>query len=338
MSSIRLHPSWKALLPALLAAGGLLLPSPAPAAPLAFSRPRLLAVLPWAGPSRPGVPLAGPEGLLVDLQGRIYLQSGLDFTAYSPGGKYLRAFQADPLAGKFFGFFAMEPSPDGKLLLLARLESPLEEANKDNFEERSQPGARLLLLDGSGKVLADREYLDKDKPHSDYFLDRGKVYSLHDDGSVEALEQGAPAEADRDLGDFARITRTPAAWLEHVRGLPVFRAVDRSYHDIWGGLHIIRGAVSYLMGRHFVEGLGPLGFRRGRIYYQALCDEKGFRPVVFVEEPRKGRYGMVDLVPGDGDLEAAHGHAVFVDQRGDIYEGVAHKEGYRIYRWTASGE
>ena len=334
---IRLRPFGKAFLPALLAAGGLFWPLPSQAGPLSFSKPKLLAVLPWAGPSRPGVPPTGADGLLVDGQGRLFLESGTDFTVYSAAGRYLRAFQAPGLTGKFFGFSGMEVRSDGGLLLLARLESPLEQSNKDNFEERSQPGARLFILDGGGKPLSEKEYLDPSQPHSRYLLHRGRVYSLHDDGTCLDLDAPAPA-GDKALETFGRITRNPAAWMNHLEGLPVYRTADRIYHDLRGGVHVIRGARAFLMNRPFVEGLGPLGLRRGRIYYQVLCGQADFLPAVFVEDSRMRRYALLELVPSDGDLRATPGYSVFLDAKGDLYEGVARKEGYRIYRWTAPGE
>ena len=319
-------------LPILLAGTGLAVPSSAHSGTLDFSPPKRLAVLPWAGPSQSGVPAKGAEGLVADSQGRILLQNGPTLAVYSALGRYLGTWSPMGSPNDFFGFAAMDVGSGGKLLLLARLESPVEQSNKDNFEERSKPGAQLLVLDKEGKLIADKEYRDEEQPHSFYFLYKEAVYSLHDDGSYRNLDSPASAPDSR-LEDFARTTRTPAVWLEHVKKLPVYRTSDRIYHDIQGGVHTIPAAVAYLMGRPLVEGIGPLGLRKSRTYYQVLCNKKDFLPAVFVEDFWARQYGLVELIPPDGDLDASPGYTVYVDAKGNVIEGVAKKNGYEIYEW-----
>lgn len=320
-------------LPVLLVGTGLAVPSSAHSGTLGFSPPRRLAVLPWIGLSQSGVPAKGAESLVTDSQGRIFLQNGPKLDVYSAVGRYLGTWNPMGSPDDFFGFAALDVGSGGKLLLLARLESPVEQSNKDNFEERSKPGARLLILDKEGKVLADKEYLDEEQPHSVYFLYKEAVYSLHEDGSCRNLDSPTSVPDPR-LEDFARITRTSAVWLEHTKKLPVYRTSNRTYHDIQGGIHTIPAAVAYLMGRPFVEGTGSLGFRKGRVYYQVLCNEKIFLPAVFVEDLQARRYGLVELIPPDGDLNASPGYSVYVDAKGNVVEGVAKKNGYEIYEWN----
>jgi hypothetical protein len=158
---------------------------------------------------------------------------------------------------------------------------------------------------------------------------------VRDDGTYQILETLDPkTPQDQDFGNFAALAYDSHRWLDHVKSLPVFQSGDRNYHDAKGQLHEIKGAASYLLGRPFVEGLGPLAERDGKIYYQVVCDKnQDFINTVFVEDAKRKAYGLVELFHADEDLDMAHGHTVFVDPKGDIFEGVGKKEGYRIYEW-----
>ncbi len=186
-----------------------------------------------------------------------------------------------------------------------------------------------------GRSGRTRKLVDPDQPHSNYYLENGVIYSVRDDGSYQLLDSvDARSPKDRDFGNYAPIGYNLDRWLEHLKKLPVYQSGDRTYHDAKGAPHEIKGAASSLMGRPFVEGLGPLAERDGTIYYQVVCDKnQDFINAVFVEDSKKRAYGLVELFHSDEDLDMAHGHAVFVDSKGNIYEGVGKKEGYRIYEW-----
>jgi hypothetical protein len=137
------------------------------------------------------------------------------------------------------------------------------------------------------------------------------------------------------LGPFAAVADV-VAWNDHLRALPVFRFQSGYYHDVNGNLHEDKDAKAFLMGRSFVEGLAPLAERNGKIYGQVVgYSPGGFTYGVFVEEPARGKYGFVDLIAADGGLNTAYDHALFVDPKGNLYEGVAQKDGYRIYEWKS---
>jgi hypothetical protein len=310
-------------------------PSLAQGDALAFSKPERLATLPWADDSNHGIPLAGPEWLVVDGHGRFQLESSLDFDLYAPNGKYLRTLNPIDKSKNFYGFTTMEAMPDGSIALLARLESPQEQWGKDDFEEHTKPGSRLVVLNAEGQAQLDKEVVDPDQPHSNYYLENGVVYSVHDDGTFQILDSiDSKSPKDRDFGNFAAIGYNLDRWLEHLKKLPVFESGDKSYHDTKGALHEIKGAASSLMGRPFVEGIGPLAERNGTIYYQVVCDKnQDFINAVFVEDSKRKAYGLVELFHADEDLDMAHGHTVFVDSKGNIFEGVGKKDGYRIYEW-----
>ena len=311
------------------------LTGPASGGTLPFSKPEQLVTIPWSNGSNHGVTAQGPEWIVVDSHGHFVLESNLDFDFYDPNGQYLKTLNPMDKSRNFYGFSAMEVLPDGSTLLLARLESPQEQWGKDNFQEHSKPGARLIVLSPEGRVKLDKEELDSSQPHSNYYMEKGVVYSVHDDGSYQILESlDSQSPQDPNFGNFASIAYNLDHWLEHLRKLPVFRSGNKVYHDTKGNTHQIKDAVSFLMGRPFVEGLGPLAVRDGKIYYQAVCDKnQEFINVVFVEDSKKKDYGLVELFRADEDLDAAHGHALFVDQKGNLYEGVAKKDGYRIYEW-----
>lgn len=302
---------------------------------LLFSKPERLATLPWSAGAVHGVPLSGPEWLLVDNRGLFYLESNLDFDLYSPKGNYIQTLNPIDKSKNFYGFADMEVLPDGRIVLLKRLESAQEQWSKDNFEEQTKPGADLLVLDGDGKVQDEKEIVDPQQPHSGYYLENGTVYSAHDDGTYEVLQSVDHRSAkDPSFGNFSAISNSVEKWMDHLRKLPVYGTGNKIYHDTKGGVHVIKGALSYLMGRPFVEGVGPLGTRGGRIYYQVVCDKnQDFINSVFVEDPMRKNYGLVELFHADEDLDVAHGHALFLDHKGNIYEGVAKKDGYEIYEW-----
>ena len=309
---------------------------PLRAGTLVFSKPQKLVTLPWSNGSNHGVPLTGAEWLLLDKGGRFILESNLDFDFYSPKGKYLKTLNPVDKSKNFYGFAGMEPFPDGGLLLLQRLESSLEQRNKDNFEEKARPGSRLLILDQEGKVLMDKELVDPRQPHSGYYVENAFVFSVHDDGRYETLESvDSHSSLDPAFGNFATVANSLEKWLEHLKSLPVFHSSNRIYHDTKGNVHEIKGAVTTLMGRNFVEGVGPLAIRDGKVYFQAVCDKnQDFINVVFVEDSKRKDYGLVELFRADEDLDRTHGHALFVDQKGNLYEGVAKKDGYQIYEWN----
>lgn len=311
--------------------------SQAQAATLSFHKPQLLATLPWSGDPKAGVPATGAEWLVVDAQGLFYLETDRVFGVFDPRGRFLRSFSPFNRSKNFFGFAAMDALPEGGIALLARLETPLEQWEKDNFEMQAKPGVRLLVLTAEGKVLQDRELTDPLLPHSDYFLENDILYSIHEDGTYALLEsERASQKPDPAFGHFAAIAYNLKRWRAHLRDLPVYRSKARNYHDIHGGIHQESGALDYLVGRRFVEGKGPVALRGGRIYFRVVLDNsKGFTNAVFVEDPIQKKYGMVELIPEDQDLNAPHGQALFVDRHGDLFEGVARKEGYRIYKWKA---
>jgi len=302
---------------------------------LLFSKPQLLTTLPWAEASNQGVSPKGPEWLVVDRQGRIILESELDFNIYSPRGKYLQTLQPIDKTKNFYGFSTLETLADGSLLFLARLETPQEQWGKDNFQEHSKPGARVLVLSPDGRVKVDKEVTDPDQPHSNYYSENGVLYSVRDDGSFRILEPAYPkGRADEDFGSFAAIAYSLDRWRGHLKNLPVFRSGNKIYHDTKGQVHEIKGAVSTLMGQNLVEGIGPLAARDGKIFYQVVCDKnQDFINAVFVEDVKRKNYGLVDLLHSDEELDMPHGHAVFIDPKGNIYEGVGKKDGYRVYEW-----
>ncbi len=139
---------------------------------------------------------------------------------------------------------------------------------------------------------------------------------------------------DGGFAGFAAIAPSVGQWLDHAKSLPVFQSGNRTYHDTKGQTHEVKGAVSTLMGQTLVEGIGPLAERHGKIYYQVVCDKnQDFVNAVFVEDPKRKAYGLVDLYRSEEELDMAHGHTVFIDQKGNIFEGVGKKDGYRIYEW-----
>ncbi len=310
-------------------------PSPAQGGILSFSKPEHLATIPWGDGSNHGVPSTGPEWLVVDGHGRFYLESGLDFDLYAPNGKYLTTLNPIDKSKNFYGFTAMETLPDSSVALLVRLESPQEQWGKDDYEEHTKPGSRLVVLKDDGQVPVDKEVVDPGQPHSNYYLENGVVYSVRDDGTYQILDSlGPDSPKDRDFASFAAIGYNLDRWLDHLKKLPVFESGNKSYHDAKGAVHEIKGAASSLMGRPFVEGLGTLAERNGTLYYQIVCDKnQDFINSVFVEDFKRKAYGLVELFHSDEDLDMAHGHTVFVDSKGDIFEGVGKKEGYRIYEW-----
>jgi len=321
-----------------LALGGALWALPNLSEALSYGKPEHLLTLPWADASNHGIPPQGPEWLLVDDQGRFYLESDLDFAVYARNGKYLRTLDPIDKSKNFYGFTVMEALPNGSIALLARLESSQEQWGKDNFEEHSKPGARLIVLKDDGQVGMDKDLADPDQPHSNYYLENGTVYGVHDDGTYRILgsTDDHPSE-DKNFGAFASIAYDLEHWLDHVKKIPVFRSGDKIYHDRQGKPHEIKGAASSLMGLPFVEGLGPLAERNGVIFYKVVCDKnQDFINAVFVEDTKRKEYGLVVLMHADQDLDLTHGHTVFVDPKGDIFEGVGKKDGYRIYEWKMS--
>ncbi len=301
---------------------------------LTFSKPKLLAALPWSEGSRPGVPRNGARWLVVDSQGRFWLESDQEFGLYAPDGKYLRTIIPLEKSGDDYGFYTMEALQKGRIDMLERMESPLEQMGKDNFELRSKPGARLVVLKADGLVEKDQLELDPLQPHSDYYVENGVVYSVHDDGTYTQLESAGPSENDGAFVNFATIAHDRELWEEHVKTLPVFHSENRITHDNQGKPHVEKNAKYFLMGRLWVEGTAPLAERMGKIYYKIICDSPaGFYDSVFIEDTVLKNYALVDLIAADKDRKTDHNHALFVDQKGNLFEGVARKEGYQIYEW-----
>ncbi len=314
---------------------GLLIPLPLQAGTLSFSGPRMVAALPWSDGSNAGVPSQGAEKLMVDPKGIIVLATERSLDFFSRRGRLLQTFHPLDPANNFFGYSSLESLGGGKVALLARLESPLEQRNKDNFEERAQPGARLIVLDREGKKTLDKVELDRSQPHSFYVLQDNVIASIHEDGAFEVLDRlGEKASLGPSFGDYARLAFSQDRWQSHLEKLPVYKTQKGSYHDVQNHLHRYQGAMATLLGRKFVEGTGPLAERRGRIYFQVMCDIGGrFSSAVFVEDPGEKRYGLVELIDPDNELNKTRPFTLFVDAGGNLFEGVAKKEGYRIYEW-----
>lgn len=315
-------------------------PSFAQGSDLLFSKRKFLVNLPWSNGSNDGVSSAGPEWLIVDNQGRFYLESNMDFDIYSSGGKHIQRIMPFEKAKNYYGFAVMEALPSGGAALLIRLESSQEQWAKDEFEENSKPGVRLIVLKADGKIQLDKELVDPSQPHSNYYIENGVVYSVHEDGTYQILDSfESRTTKDPNFRNFAAIAYNPERWLEHIKKLPVFQSGDKTYHDVEGKLHFIKGTASSLMNRPFVEGLGPLAERNGRFYYSVVCDiNQDFINEIFVEDFKKRDYGLVDLIHSNQDLHMVHGHTVFVDRKGNIFEGVGKKDGYRIYEWQLLGK
>lgn len=301
---------------------------------LSFSKPKLLATLPWSRGFSQGVPRKGAEWMVVDSQGRFWLESDQEFDLYAPDGKYLRTITPLEKRGDDYGFYAMEALQDGRIELLERMESPLEQLGKDNFELRSKPGARLVVLKADGRVERDQMEVDPLEPHSDYYIENGGVYSIHDDGTYTQLDSVGPSSKDGAFVNFATIDHDRELWEEHMKTLPVFHSEDRITRDSQGKPRVEKNAKYFLMGRLWVEGTAPLAERTGKIYYKIICDSPaGFYDAVFVENTVHRAFALVDLIAPDKDLDAVHNHTLFVDPKGNLFEGVVQKGGYKIYEW-----
>jgi hypothetical protein len=302
---------------------------------ISFSGPLPLATLSWTDASGPGAPSSGADWLIADPKVGILLVSGLDFDLFSWKGQWKKTIQPLDTKGNFYGFCGATVLSKGTLAFLERMESAQEQWGKDNFEMRSKPGIQWVTLDPQGALISKTEWTDPLQPHSSYWLLEGGLYAVHDDGTFTAQEpKHLSSAALKALNLFAQVASAPDHWAAHLRTLPIFHAKDRAYHDIQGKAHEIKEADSFLLGRRYVEGVGPLGLRRGRIYYQVTCDSKdGFRNAVFVEDPAQKRFALIELVPSAEGLEGARKPALFLDPQGNLFEGVAAKEGYRVYEW-----
>jgi hypothetical protein len=310
-----------------------LIPPSAQAAPLAFSSTHLLATLSWADETHLGVPAQGVDGLAVDNQGRFWLQTDRDFSLFSPRGKFIETVSPMDPNANFYGFAGMEARPGGGLILLERLETPLEQLEKMNTELNSRPGARLIEMDDKGKRLSAKEEFDPGQPHSSYVLENGEVYSLHEDGTYLRLDPPGPAPDDKILAVFAEGAEV-ARWNRNVKTLPGYHAESRFYHDVFGHLLVDKAAKFTLDGKPFVEGLGPLAERRGLIYYRVCCyPGNQLADWVFVENPLHGQNTLVGGPVLAEGLNLTEDHAFFVDAKGNIYEGVAKRDGFQIYEW-----
>jgi hypothetical protein len=306
---------------------------PAQAGGLAFSAPQHLATLRWAETPTPGVSPLGPDALVIDRRGRFWLEEGRTFSLYQPNGRLLQTGSPLEEDKSFFGFTSLEALPNGGVALLERLETARERHEKMNFEVMSKPGAQLILLDEKGSVTSKKTELDPEQPHSKYVLQNGGIYSVHDDGTFTALDAlGAPVK-DGAFAKFASVA-DEARWNAHVKTLPVFHATSRYYHDQADHLRVDKNAKFFLLGKPFVDGTAPFAERGGKIYNEVVCYPQGnFTNWIFVEDPAKGTYALIELITADEDLSATQDHTVFVDSKGDVIEGVAKDDGYRIYEW-----
>src|SRR5277367_3366783 len=97
---------------------------------LSFSAPEKLATLPWSGDSRPGVSGKGAEWLVVDRQGRYWLETDQDFSLFTRKGRYLQTASPLDKRNDYYGFTGMEPLTDGGIALLQRLETLAEQQKK----------------------------------------------------------------------------------------------------------------------------------------------------------------------------------------------------------------
>ncbi len=307
---------------------------PAQAQVLSFSPPRQLAVLPWSDGVHPGVPVKGVEWMAVDRQGRFWLELDRGFDLYAVNGRRLETITPLDKLIDFYGFASMEVLTDGRIVLLERMESRFEQQEQDDFELRSKPGVRLVVLKADGKMEKIKEEVDARLPHSNYYLENGVVYSVHEDGTYEPLDSIGPPSQDRGFRNFAAIAANPAHWRDHLRALPVFSSESRIRHDVKGNPHVEKDAKLFLLGEPFVEGLAPLAERNGKIFYEVVCNPGGvFINAVFVEDPARKNYALVDLISPDKYPIRPYGQALFVDEKGNLFEGVAQRDGYRIYEW-----
>jgi hypothetical protein len=305
---------------------------------LSFSAPLRLTTFSWSDKAIYGVPATGAQWLVVDSRGRFWLEADKAFDLYGPSGHYLKKLNPFDESQNFYGFDSMEALGDGRIILLERLESRAEQLAGDNFELRSKPGVRLVVLTPDGKVEMEKEEVDPLKPHSNYVLESGNVYGVHNDGTYAILDSIDTSSSDRAFKHFAAITFSPDSWRNHLKTIPVFRSESRVYHDILGKAHVDKDAQTFLMGHPFVEGAGPLAERAGKIYYRIVCFENGiFVDYVFVEDPIRRQYAIIQLIGADENKGGAGGRTLFVDEKGDLFEGAAKKEGYRIYEWKILG-
>src|SRR5208282_5035734 len=144
------------------------------------SPPERLTTLPWSNGSNHGLSPNGAEWLVVDHQGRYWLETNLDFLLYKSDGRYLQTVTPIDKQLNYYGFSGMEALPDGRVVLLKRLETLAEQTQKLNYENRSKPGVRLIVLKPDGTVEKDQDEVDPQLPHSAYVLENGGIYSVHD--------------------------------------------------------------------------------------------------------------------------------------------------------------
>jgi hypothetical protein len=306
---------------------------PAQAGVIAFSAPQHLATLRWAETPTAGVSTQGVDDLAVDTHGRFWLEEGRTFSLYQPNGRFLQTISPLDEGKSFFGFSSLEALPNGGMALLERSETARERHEKINFEVMSKHGAQLILLDDKGSVTGKKPELDPGQPHSKYVLQNGGIYSVHDDGTFIALDSLSVPVKDKGLAKFAAMD-DEARWNAHVKTLPVFQATSRYYHDQADRLQVDKNSKFFLLGKPFVDGEAPLAERGGKIYNEVVCYPKGnFTNWIFVEDPARKAYGLIELITADEDLSAAQDHTVFVDSKGNVVEGVAKDDGYRIYEW-----
>ncbi len=308
--------------------------SPSRAEALSFSLPKKLTTISWTDLNSHGVPTQGADWLVVDHQGRFWLEEGLVFDLYGSNGQYVKRIDSRNKFWDFYGFDSMEAWGDGNVVLLERTESRAEQSAKDNFELRSSPGARLMVLTDDGNWVTDKVLVDPLQPHSTYVLEDGQVYSVHDDGTDQLLYSLGSAPVDMVFGNYASIAFNPDRWLEHLKTLPVFHYKNQVYHDLKGIAHVDVDVKSILMGQPLVESTCPLAERNGKIYYRVVCYVKDlFVDSVFVEDSVQKKFALVNLMTADESQKVVHHHALFVDEKGNLFEGVAKKDGYRIYEW-----
>jgi len=74
--------------------------------------------------------------------------------------------------------------------------------------------------------------------------------------------------------------------------------------------------------------------RDWKIYYRVVYDENDrFVDSVFVEDSVHRQYALINLINADPQRRGAHEPALFVDEKGNMFEGVAKNDGYEIYEW-----
>src|SRR5262249_10598499 len=160
-------------------------------------------------------PSTGADRLVADPKTGILLINGMDFDLFSWKGAWKNTFQPLDPKGNFYGLCGAEALANGDLALLVRLESAQEQWGKDNFEMRSKPGVRRVVLDDQGHVLSKNEWADPLQPHSSYWSLEGGLCAVHDDGTF-TLSQDVKGGPSKAVSLFAQATSSPDHWAAHL--------------------------------------------------------------------------------------------------------------------------